>query len=70
MDYKAKSINDGWEKDFHYAQYFIEMVKCMWEEGKISQYKAVQMLDEERKNFGNYKEYFDENRIKIIDSLF
>lgn len=58
------------KNDFYYAQKYIEKVRHMIAEGKINPSIAVQKLDREFKNFGDFKDYYEENRMKVIDSLF
>lgn len=66
------SIDNEWAGKMNnicYAQGYIEKLRRMMENGTINSYKAVQMLDEEMGNDGPFREFYRENRIKIIDSL-
>lgn len=49
---------------------YIEKLREMIQDGTINVYKAVQMLDRKMDNIGRFKEYYEENRIKIINNLF
>lgn len=52
-----------------YAQGYIEKLRRMMDNGTINSYKAVQMLDQEMGDDGPFREFYRENRLKIIDSL-
>lgn len=49
---------------------YIEELRKMMEAGTINSYKAVQMLDKKMDQAGRFRDYYEENRIKIINRLF
>ena len=58
------------QNSFNYGKGFFEKVKSLKASGKITSMEAIQMLDDERDNFGDFRSFYDENRIRIINSLF
>ncbi len=58
------------ENSFGYGKRFLENVRRLKTSGEITPLEAVRMLDQERDSFGDFRPFYDENRIRIINSLF
>ena len=69
MQSKERRGDSTVNNEFCDVQECIEKLRRMIHAGTINFYKAVQMLDEEMDSNSRSKDFYEENRLKIIDSL-
>lgn len=65
-----KSNNLEFSDGARYAREYMKSVKELKQRKAVSYSQAVKMIDEESDAFGDYKEYYESNRLNILRNLF